>query len=301
MCGLSLIVAIVLCAWLVGCGQQSPQGERGPAGPQGAKGDAGPPGPIGKAGPQGPQGAQGPQGPQGLVGLPGQGTSIRVERSECYSPARVIACREGELLLTAYCGQDRAPAIFPRENAASCPREETERRRKETKNSPLVVACAMISPQAAAVPGGSGEPGSGNPTGRQQPATDNVREQPAQKNAATSSTDAAMERALNNICRGCIPVVPVGEVPRYDVARSCGAKAGSGATSEACLREESAARNQLKEQWRKFSVATRSTCVQAATVTEHRSYVELLTCLQITQSAPTLPNNRSGRAVFKVV
>src|ERR1700731_217859 len=117
-------------------------------------------------------------------------------------------------------------------------------KRKETKNSPLVVACAMISPQAAAVPGGSGEPGSGNPTGRQQPATDNVREQRAQKNAATSPTDAAMERALNNICRGCIPVVPVGDVPRYDVARSCGAKAGSGATSEACVREESAARNQ---------------------------------------------------------
>jgi hypothetical protein len=54
------------------------------------------------------------------------------------------------------------------------------------------------------------------------------------------------------------------------------------------------ARNQLKEQWRKFSVATRCTCLQAATVTEHRSYVELLTCPQFTQSAPTLPNNRSG-------
>lgn len=329
---LTLIVAILLCAWLAGCGQQSPQGERGPAGPRGEKGDVGPPGPIGQAG---PQGRPGPQGPQGPAGSPGQGASIRVERSECYSPGCVVACREGELLLTAYCGPERAPAIFPSENSASCPRKETERRRNGTKNSPLVVACAVVSSQTAATPGGAGEPSIGsvtsrrqstayndkkqppqqndaipstatagrertaepntaNPTPRRQATADDTQKQPEQQNAAKSPADAAMERALNNICRGCTPAVSVSKIPQYNVASICGAKASSGSNTAACRREENTARNQLKEQWKQFSATTRSNCLQAATAAEHPSYVELLTCLRITQNGPKLPNNLSG-------
>jgi hypothetical protein len=329
---LTLIVAIVMCTGLAGCGQQSPPGERGPAGPQGERGDAGPPGPMGKAGPQGPPGPQGSQGP---AGSPGPGTSIRVERSECYSPGCVIACRERELLLTAYCGPERASAIFPSENSASCPRKETRRGRNETKNSPLVVACASVSSQTAAIPGGSGAPDSENlpgrrqsvdgdmrkqpgqedatvpstavpgpgrtaepkaaaPTDRRQSTADNVGRQSPQQNAPTSPADAAMERALNNICRGCAPAVLVTKVPRYDVAGSCGAKASSGPNPEACRREENTARSRLTEQWKKFSVAARSNCLQAATIAEHPSYVELLTCLRTTERAPGSSNIRTG-------
>jgi len=171
---LTLIVTILVCTSLAACGQQSPQGERGPAGPRGEKGDAGPLGPIGQAG---PPGRPGPQGPQGPAGPPGQGTSIRVERSECYSPGCVIACRERELLLTAYCGPERTPAIFPSENSASCPRKETERRRNGTKNSPLVVACAVVSSQTAATPRHDGEISTGSLTSRRQPTADNEKKQ----------------------------------------------------------------------------------------------------------------------------
>lgn len=329
---LTLIVAIVVCTGLAGCSQQSPPGERGPTGPQGEKGEAGPPGPMGKAGPQGPPGPQGSQGP---AGSPGSGTSIRVERSECYSPGCVIACREHELLLTAYCGPERAPAIFPSENSASCPRKESRRGRTETKNGPLVVACASVSSQTAAIPGGSGTPDSESLPGRQQSADRDMRKPPAQQSATTPSTalpgpgpaaepkaaaptnqrqstaddvgrqssqqnaptppaDAAMERALNNICRGCAPAVPVSKVPRYDVAGSCGAKASSGPNPEACRREENTARSQLTEQWKKFSAAARSNCLQAATIAEHPSYVELLTCLRTTQNSPGSSNTRTG-------
>jgi len=324
---LTSLVAILMCTWLAGCSQESSQGERGPAGPRGEKGETGPLGPIGQGG---PPGRPGPQGPQGPAGPPGQGTSIRVERSECFSPGCVIACRERELLLSAYCGPERAPAIFPSENSASCPRKETERHRNGTKNSPLVVACAVVSSQTAATPEREGEPSTGSLTSRRQPAasneqtqqnavtpstaaasrgptaqpntanltrqptTDDAQKQPSRQNAAKSPADATMERALNNICRGCTPLVPVGRVPRYDVAGSCGAKASSDSNAEACRKEENTAKNQLKEQWKRFSAATRSNCLQAATGTAHPSYVELLTCLRITESAPNMPNNRSG-------
>jgi collagen triple helix repeat protein len=287
---LALVVAIVLSTWLASCGQQSPQGERGPAGTQGAKGDTGPPGPIGKTGPQGPQGPQGPTGPQGPVGPPGQGTSIRVERSECDSSGCVITCRENEVLLTAYCGQKRERAIFPSENSASCSRKGTERRRNGTENGPLVVVCAMISAQAAATPGRTAEPSSANLTSRPQPTADDVPKQPSRQNSTPPPADAAMERALNNICRGCSPIIPVRNIPRYDINRTC--PATSGQSNEMCRQDEARARGKLKEQWTQFTEKSRSDCVQSNDIGGRPSYVQLSICLQVAQIAPTLPDGR---------
>ena len=316
---LTLVAVIGLSTWLASCGQQSPQGERGPAGPQGAKGETGPPGPIGNTGPLGPQGPPGPQGPSGS---PGQGTSIRVARSECFSPGCVITCREGEILLTAYCGQKRAAAIFPSENSASCPRKETKRRGNGTENSPLVVACAMASSQAAAAPGPTGEPDtanltsprqptaadvprqplrqnaatpsaaavSPNLTSPQQPNADGVRTQPSQQTTATARADAGMERALNNVCRGCSRIIPVHNVPRYNVAQMCPASLGEGA--DRCRQDEQSARKNLADQWATFTAKARSDCVQTNEIGGRPSYVQLAICLKTTQVAPTLPEGR---------
>jgi len=285
----ALVVAIVLSTWLAGCGQQSPPGERGPAGAQGAKGDPGPPGPIGKTGPQGPQGPQGLAGPLGPPGLPGQGTSIRVERSECYSPECVIACREDEVLLTAYCGPKRESAIFPSENSASCSRKGTERHRNATESSPLVVACAIISAPAAAAPGRAAAPDSTNLTNPRQ-ATADVPRQPSGRNAAAPSADATMERALNNICRGCSPIIPVRNIPRYDINRSC--PATSGQNNATCRQDEDRARGKLKEQWTQFTERSRSDCVQSNEIGGRPSYVQLSICLEAAKIAPTLSDGR---------
>jgi len=282
---LTLAVAIALSTWLPSCGQQAPQGERGPAGPKGEKGETGPPGPVGTTGARGPQGPQGPAGP---LGPPGQGTSIRVVRSECFSPECVISCREGEFLLSAYCGQKRTPAIFPDENSASCHREGKKGRRNETEDRPLVVACATVSPQAAAAPEPIAEPKTANLGGRRQPTVDEVAKPPPQQSAPTPATDAAMERALNNICRGCSPTVPVSKVPRYDVARSCGAKASSSSNANDCQRNENTMRSRLGEQWTQFPVGRRSNCLQAVAISGQPSYLDLSICLGAAEGATNL-------------
>jgi len=82
---LILVVILVACATLSGCGegsaaQSGPEGPAGPPGPVGLQGEQGPTGPAGDTGPQGPPGAMGqrgpageigPQGPPGLDGPPG--------------------------------------------------------------------------------------------------------------------------------------------------------------------------------------------------------------------------------------
>jgi hypothetical protein len=142
--GLLAAAALSLC--LVGCGEAppGPKGDAGPTGPSGAKGDAGPAGAAGIAGPPGVQGPQGPQGTQGSAGPPGPAgppdaaASIRVLRANCNADGCSVACNPDEVMLTAYCGARRAPAIFPTEQQASC-------RTRAAQSNPLIAACAKIS------------------------------------------------------------------------------------------------------------------------------------------------------------
>jgi hypothetical protein len=125
-------LAITLC--LVGCGQ-GPQGEKSDPGP------AGPAGPQGAQGPAGPQGEQGPAGPPGPSGAPGPpGSPVRVVQSSCTSASCAAECRNDEVLLIAYCGPTRNPAVYPGERSASC-------RVRGGANSPLVALCAKTSAQ----------------------------------------------------------------------------------------------------------------------------------------------------------
>ena len=145
----SLLSAIVLSACLAACGQGAPwQGQKGDAGPAGPKGDtgpAGPAGPAGVAGPAGPAGSPGPQGPPGAPGQQGPAGSagaaaggaagFHIVRSNCDATSCVVQCGEDEVLLIAYCGANRTPAVFPTERSASC-------RRRGSASSPLIAACA---------------------------------------------------------------------------------------------------------------------------------------------------------------
>ena len=108
------LMAIVLAAGLAACGNGAPgeKGDPGPPGPQGAKGDAGPRGPAG----------------------PATG-GMRIVRASCDATNCAAQCADDEVLLIAYCGAMRNPAVFPSERAASC-------RTRGPANSPLVAACA---------------------------------------------------------------------------------------------------------------------------------------------------------------
>jgi len=121
-----VLVAVALLAGLAGCGK-GPQGDTGPAGP---KGDAGPAGPAGAKGDLGPAGPAGPKGDTGPAGPPGT-AGVRIVRSDCSSGSCTVECRENEVLVTAYCGPSRSPALFSKERSASCGPPDT----------PLVAVC----------------------------------------------------------------------------------------------------------------------------------------------------------------
>jgi hypothetical protein len=91
-------------------------------------GPPGPAGPKGDTGPAGPRGAQGP-------GPPGQ---LRVVQSECSAASCRAECNSDEVLLIAYCGSKRVPAVFPSERSASC--DVTG-----SASGPLVAVCARAS------------------------------------------------------------------------------------------------------------------------------------------------------------
>jgi hypothetical protein len=82
--------------------------------------------------------------------------------------------------------------------------------------------------------------------------------------------------------------------PKLKVDTSCEA-AGRGAVmlgrnKEACLADETAAQDTLKENWAKYSAIDKTQCVGMATNGGPPSYVELLSCLEIMRDARNIRN-----------
>jgi hypothetical protein len=57
---------------------------------------------------------------------------------------------------------------------------------------------------------------------------------------------------------------------------------------ESCVRDEQAARDQIKAEWAKFSAEARETCSEPGAVSI--SYVEVLTCLEMESGASSQPS-----------
>jgi hypothetical protein len=82
------------------------------------------------------------------------------------------------------------------------------------------------------------------------------------------------------------------DVPTFDVSQTCRgeSQAEPDATFKICMADEQKAREMLVSQWRQFAPANRTTCTQTETdIAGVRSYVELLTCLQMARDARGLP------------
>jgi hypothetical protein len=82
--------------------------------------------------------------------------------------------------------------------------------------------------------------------------------------------------------------------PKLKVETSCEA-AGRGAVmlgrnKEACLADETAAQDTLKQNWSKYSAVDKTQCVGMTTNGGPPSYVELLSCLEIMRDARNIRN-----------
>jgi hypothetical protein len=103
-------------------------------------------------------------------------------------------------------------------------------------------------------------------------------------------------------------VIPVEDrVPVIDVERSCKATAATNKAMDLdlaqsvqnCLRDENAARQQLAGIWSNYSASIRDRCAREATITPGTaSYVDLLTCVQMTDPT-TLSPMPGGRGASK--
>jgi hypothetical protein len=148
---------------------------------------------------------------------------------------------------------------------------------------PLIDPCGWFRANAQVLPA---------PVGHRQPTLSDVGStDPSQENSTVSPEDRALDRALNNICRGCSPTVAVGKLPRYDLAVTCGKPAREGQDKDTCRKDEEEARKQLNTQWAQFSKAGRSNCIQTTAIGGRPGYVELSACLNL-ERRPTLSDTR---------
>jgi hypothetical protein len=93
------------------------------------------------------------------------------------------------------------------------------------------------------------------------------------------------------------------KVPGFDVTASCKAVAAFGLAEsqspEACIRDEQAAHRELEQKWTSFPAAERGRCVDETMIGSNPSYVEILTCLQLTQEADALKTPLLGASKTK--
>ena len=73
-------------------------------------------------------------------------------------------------------------------------------------------------------------------------------------------------------------------LPTFDIARNCNEEtAGSGIDNglRSCTKDETDAKNELEKRWSQFGAPEKRFCVGESSTGGERSYVELLTCLEM--------------------
>ena len=72
------------------------------------------------------------------------------------------------------------------------------------------------------------------------------------------------------------------EVPAFDIARNCRTEIAGGITTiEACTKDETDAKNEVAKRWSQYGAYEKKFCVGGSSTGGDQSYVELLTCLEM--------------------
>jgi hypothetical protein len=90
------------------------------------------------------------------------------------------------------------------------------------------------------------------------------------------------------------PVAVSDTVPKFDIVKECRFEGDSTADFGRCQQDEAAALKQLMSSWTQFVGSDKSTCVASATIGGFSSYVDLLTCLEMTHDANNGDSNPRG-------
>ena len=127
-------------------------------------------------------------------------------------------------------------------------------------------------------------PGSRAPIGHRQPTIRDLPPDAARQGGPPETAPAQVQIARG---RG-------GSPPKLQVGTSCEA-AGRygivlGRNKEACLSDETAAQDTLKQNWSKYGASDKSDCVGMVTTGGPASYVELLSCVEILRDARNIRN-----------
>jgi hypothetical protein len=87
------------------------------------------------------------------------------------------------------------------------------------------------------------------------------------------------------------PIAVSDTVPRFDIVRECRFESLSTTDFDRCRQDEGTALRQLQQDWTRFVVADKSTCLTSTTIGGFTSYVELLTCLEMSRDASNADGN----------
>jgi hypothetical protein len=104
-----------------------------------------------------------------------------------------------------------------------------------------------------------------------------------------------MPGLLPIILAGSYIVLAADRVPELNIEPSCRAAANAAVAvnrnEDSCKRDEQDARGTLEQEWGQFTQAQRTQCVNLSSLGGSPSYVELLTCLELSKQAKALPQN----------
>ena len=88
------------------------------------------------------------------------------------------------------------------------------------------------------------------------------------------------------------PIAVSDTVPSFSIVRECRFEGESTVAFDRCSKDETEARQRLEGEWAQFVAADKSTCIVESTIGGFASYVDLLTCLEMSNEVRT-PGDKS--------
>ena len=72
-------------------------------------------------------------------------------------------------------------------------------------------------------------------------------------------------------------------LPAFDIVRNCSAEVAAAGIEKvaSCTKDETDAKNELNKRWPEFGASNKQSCVGESSIGAGQSYVELLTCLEM--------------------